>query len=164
MPLFGPSRWNVLLGRARKAWSLYEKLSPVLRSAKDPELYRAEPYVTPGNVDGPGSPTPGRAGWTWYTGSAAWLYRISTEWILGIRPTWDGLLIRPCLPPHWKNVEATRQFRGGVYRIKFIRDTKLPAGTHRVSFNNRDLSGDMVPPSPGMQNEVVVRVGPAGKE
>lgn len=152
------------LGRAKKAWELYEKLSPVLRNAKDPELYRAEPYVTPGNVDGPGSPTPGRAGWTWYTGSAAWLYRISTEWILGIRPTWDGLIIRPCLPPHWKVAEATRQFRGGVYQIKFQRDPKLPAGTHRVTFNNRDLSGDLVPPSPGMQNEVNVRVGPAGKE
>ncbi|MBK8574828.1 MAG: hypothetical protein IPN90_03795 [Elusimicrobia bacterium] len=149
------------LGRAKKAWALYEKLSPVLRSAEDPDLYRAEPFVTPGNVDGPGSPTPGRAGWTWYTGSAAWLYRISTEWFLGIRPTWDGLLIRPCLPPHWKEANATRHFRGGTYRIQFVRDGKLRAGTHRVTFNNRELSGDLLPPSPGMQNVVKVRVGPA---
>ncbi len=149
------------LGRAKKAWELYEKISPVLRNASDPDLYRAEPFVTPGNVDGPGSPTPGRAGWTWYTGSAAWLYRISTEWILGIRPTWDGLLIRPCLPPHWKEARATRQFRGGTYVIEFVRDARLPAGTHRVTLNNRDLSGDMVPPSPGMKNVVKVRVGPA---
>lgn len=149
------------LGRAKKAWALYEKLSPVLRSAADPDVYRAEPFVTPGNVDGPGSPTPGRAGWTWYTGSAAWLYRISTEWFLGIRPTWDGLLIRPCLPPQWKEAKATRQFRGGTYRIEFVRDAKLPAGTHRVTFNNRELSGDLLPPSPGMQNIVKVRVGPA---
>ncbi|MBP9128088.1 MAG: glycosyl transferase family 36 [Elusimicrobia bacterium] len=148
------------LGRAEKAWDIYEKICPILASAKNPDRYRAEPYVTPGNVDGPGSPTPGRAGWTWYTGSAAWLYRVSTEWILGIRPVWDGLLIRPCLPPHWKKVEAARNFRGGAYRIVMERDASLPAGTQKITFNNRELSGDVLPVSPGMQNTVQVRLGP----
>lgn len=149
------------LGRAQKAWDLYENLSPVLRNAKDPDLFQAEPFLFPGYVDGPDSPTPGRAGGGWSTGSAAWLFRVSTEWILGIRPTWEGLLIRPCLPPHWKEAKATRQFRGGTYQVDYVRDTTLPVGTHRITFNNREVSGDLLPPSPGMKNIVVVRVGPA---
>jgi cellobiose phosphorylase len=149
------------LGRAKKAWELYQRMSPVLRSASDPELYRCEPYVTPGNVDGPGSPTPGRGGWTWYTGSAAWLYRISTEWFLGIRPTWDGLRVRPCLPPHWNEAKATRTFRGGVYDIKFKRNPSLPAGSQKIVMNGRPISGDVLPLSPDKKNEVLVSVGPA---
>jgi cellobiose phosphorylase len=129
------------LGRARKAWELYQRMSPVVRGAKEPDLYRAEPYVTPGNVDGPGSPTPGRAGWTWYTGSAAWLYRISTEWFLGIRPEWEGLRVRPCLPPPWNEAEATRVFRGGTYRITIRRDPKLPAGGQKNPFQRQGTDG-----------------------
>lgn len=148
------------LGRAKKAWEIYEKISPVQRSAKDPDLYRSEPFLAPSHMDGPGSPTPGRAGGGWSSGSAAWLYQVSTEWMLGIRPAWEGLLIRPCLPPHWKEAKATRHFRGGIYQIEFVRDAKLPAGTHRVTFNNRPMSGDLLPHSPGMKNVVSVRVGP----
>ncbi len=149
------------LGRAAKAWELYQKMCPPLRGAADPELYRAEPYVVPGNVDGPGSAAPGRAGGTWYTGSAAWLFRISTEGFLGIRPDWDGLRIRPCLPPAWNHAKAVRRFRGAVYRIAFERAPALPAGSHRVSLNGRSLTGDLLPLSDLKTNEVLVTVGPA---
>ena len=74
-------------------------LNPTRRS---PEAYWAEPYVTPGNIDGPESPYFGRGGWTWYTGSAAWLQRVITDWVLGVRAEWDGLRVQPCLPPDWQ--------------------------------------------------------------
>jgi cellobiose phosphorylase len=93
---------------------LLEAIDP---TNKDPERYWAEPYVLPGNVDGPDSPLNGRAGWTWYTGSASWLQRVVSEWVLGVRPTWDGLLIDPCLPPHWKRARVVRPWRGQVYEI-----------------------------------------------
>jgi cellobiose phosphorylase len=149
------------LGRAKKAWDLYRRMNPVLRGAAEPDLYRCEPYVTPGNVDGPGSPTPGRGGWTWYTGSAAWLFRISTEWFLGIRPEWDGLRVHPCLPPDWNEASAERVFRGGTYRIRFVRDPRVPAGSQVVFLNGERLSGDLLPIRPGRSNGVEVRVGPA---
>ncbi len=85
---------------------------------KDPERYWAEPYVLPGNVDGPDSPLNGRAGWTWYTGSASWLHRVVAEWVLGVRPTWDGLLVDPCLPPQWKRARVVRPWRGKVLEIE----------------------------------------------
>ncbi len=85
---------------------------------KDPDRYWAEPYVLPGNVDGPDSPLNGRAGWTWYTGSASWLHRVVAEWVLGVRPTWDGLLIDPCLPAHWKSARVMRPWRGRVLELE----------------------------------------------
>ena len=85
---------------------------------KDPERYWAEPYVLPGNVDGPDSPLNGRAGWTWYTGSASWLHRVVAEWVLGVRPTWDGLLVDPCLPPQWERARIVRQWRGKTLEIE----------------------------------------------
>ena len=97
---------------------IWRSISPPLRAA-DPERYRAEPYVTPGNVDGPLSDTPGKAGWTWYTGSAAWLNRVSLEWVLGIRPTWEGLLIDPCPFAELGCVDVTRTWRGRRIRVRF---------------------------------------------
>ncbi len=149
------------LGRADKAAELYRRISPVLRGAADPELYRCEPYVTPGNVDGPESPVPGRGGWTWYTGSAAWLYRVLTEWVLGIRPQWGGLLVRPCLPPDWKQARARRTFRGGRYDIHFRRDRRVARGVTEVALDGRPVAGGLLLPAPGEEHEVVVRVGPA---
>ncbi len=88
---------------------------------KDPERYWAEPYVLPGNVDGPESPLDGRAGWTWYTGSASWLHRVVAEWVLGVRPTWEGLLIDPCLPPSWERAKVIRPWRGELVTIEITR-------------------------------------------
>lgn len=88
---------------------------------KNPERYWSEPYVLPGNVDGPDSPLNGRAGWTWYTGSAAWLHRVVSEWVLGVRPTWEGLVIDPCLPPHWERAKIVRPWRGRVVELEITR-------------------------------------------
>jgi cellobiose phosphorylase len=108
------------LGRPQQAWKLYRSFCPVYRGL-DPDRYAVEPYVMAGNVDGPDSPHFGRGGWTWYTGSAAWMFRVGTEWILGVRPDWDGLLIRPCLPRHWPRVRMRRSFRGATYEIEIER-------------------------------------------
>ena len=128
------------LGRGAAAWKLYQSMCPV-RRGMNPDLYQVEPYVTPGNVDGPDSPHFGRGGWTWYTGSAAWLFRVSTEWILGVRPTWEGLMVRPCLPPHWKGFTMRRRFRGATYDI-----TVETGGLRReMSVDGTPLSSDVIP-------------------
>ena len=85
----------------------------------NPDVYLAEPYVTPGNIDGPDSPNYGMGGWTWYTGSASWFQKIIVEFILGVRATQDGLLIDPCIPEHWKEFRIKRKFRGTIYCIEF---------------------------------------------
>ena len=143
-----------MLGRRDVAWTLYRSLCPVFRGM-DPEHYQVEPYVTPGNVDGPDSPHFGRGGWTWYTGSATWLFRVSTEWILGVRPEWDGLRIEPCLPPGWKGFQMTRRFRGATYRIEVV----AGATKREVRVDGRPFDGALVPAfADGREHEVVVRL------
>jgi cellobiose phosphorylase len=140
-----------MVSDAEWAYSLYEKICPVLRG-QDPELYAVEPYVTAGNSDGPCSPRFGRGGWTWYTGSAGWLYRVMNEWILGVRPDPAGLLVRPCIPTRWPGFNARRLFRGKVYQIEATR------GEAALILNGRELDprapllGDLA------VNNVTVRV------
>lgn len=136
---------------------LLNAINPAL---KDPDEYHAEPYVTPGNVDGPDSPYHGRAGWTWYTGSAAWLHRVICEWVLGVRPTWEGLLIRPCLPAGWASARVTRPYRGCVYEITFERSASLPAGADpAITLDGQPLAGGLIAPpaTAGSRHEVHVR-------
>ncbi|HEU4522435.1 MAG TPA: glycosyl hydrolase family 65 protein [Thermoanaerobaculia bacterium] len=114
--------WAIAAAAKVKDASLVERLLIAIDPTnKDPERYWAEPYVLPGNVDGPDSPLYGRAGWTWYTGSAAWLHRIVAEWVLGVRPDWDALIIDPCLPPSWDRARMTRVWRGATYDIRIER-------------------------------------------
>ncbi|HEX8409430.1 MAG TPA: glycosyl transferase family 36 [Thermoanaerobaculia bacterium] len=110
--------------KAKDAELVGQLLTAIDPTNKDPERYWAEPYVLPGNVDGPDSPLNGRAGWTWYTGSASWLHRVVAEWVLGVRPTWQGLLVDPCLPPQWGRAKITRPWRGKTLEIEITRGMK----------------------------------------
>ncbi len=123
--------------------SIWASISPP-RRGRDAEAYAAEPYVLPGNVDGPLSTSPGRAGWTWYTGSAAWLNRVSLEWILGIRPTWEGLLIDPCPMPELGEVDATRTWRGRRVRVRFDAASFDPSLRATVTLDGRPVEGAVI--------------------
>jgi len=112
-----------MLKRCYTAYNMYRKMIPPYRGM-DPDFYKVEPYVMPGNIDGPDSANFGRGGWTWYTGSAAWMFRVITEWILGVRPGKDGLIVDPCMPKDWKGFTMRRNFRGRRYEIKVTRDKK----------------------------------------
>ncbi|MBX3111687.1 MAG: hypothetical protein KF857_06725 [Fimbriimonadaceae bacterium] len=105
-------------GDAETAWQIWQGMCPPARSAQNADLYAAEPYVMPGNVDGPDSPFTGRAGWTWYTGSAAWMRRALVHWIFGVRATPAGLVVSPNLPKCLPGYEMTRRYRGDTIRIK----------------------------------------------
>ncbi|MEM1165325.1 MAG: glycosyl transferase family 36 [Planctomycetota bacterium] len=123
---------------------IWRGISPALRAEADVERYQAEPYVTPGNVDGPDSGLPGKAGWTWYTGSAAWLNRVSLEWIAGIRATWDALVIDPCPFPALGAVEVTRLWRSRTLTICFDAADFKPGVEPQVRLNGEPLPGGVL--------------------
>ena len=135
---------------------VYSSLSPILRYYKDPDLYGAEPYVTPGNSDGPLSPRKGRAGWTWYTGSASWLYRSLIQYYLGIKPIKEGILFSPCTQKCWKQATIEFQIRGGKYRLEISNpEGKALHEFKEIIFNGKRLEGNLIPYSKG-ENRILI--------
>ncbi|MHB0950743.1 MAG: GH36-type glycosyl hydrolase domain-containing protein [Allorhizobium sp.] len=111
-------------GRNADAWRCFKMLNPV-NHALDPaaaERYRVEPYVVAADIYG-GEAYLGRGGWTWYTGSAGWLYRFAIESILGITRKGDRLFVQPALPPEWNTFEADLTIDGKSYAIAVERLT-----------------------------------------
>lgn len=154
-----------ILGRGTAASRIYSKLNPILRG-RHPTRYSAEPYVTPGNIEGPDSGFFGRGGWTWYTGSAAWLFRVGLEWILGIRSTFEGLLIDPCIPRTWDGFAVRRIFRSAVYEIQVENPRHVEWGVRELWVDGQlqcEVSGPrdkVVPPfPPGTSHQVRVIMG-----
>ena len=143
--------------------AIWDGVSPAWR-AREADAYFAEPFVTPGNVDGPSSEFPGRAGWTWYTGSAAWLNRVCMEWVLGVRPEWGGLRIDPCPPASLGMVQFTRTWRGMKIRLSFNAAEFDPTARALTTVEGQELAGGLIPESwvkPGRTIDVTVRWVPA---
>ncbi|MFD2815832.1 GH36-type glycosyl hydrolase domain-containing protein [Paracoccus aerius] len=112
------------MGRGADAHRLFDLLNPISHAANraDVDRYRVEPYVVAADVYGEGAKA-GRGGWTWYTGSAGWLYRAAVEGILGIVPEGgDRLRIEPALPPHWPGFSATITVAGHKRQIEVKQD------------------------------------------
>ncbi|MBI4358941.1 MAG: glycosyl transferase family 36 [Candidatus Omnitrophica bacterium] len=128
-----------------KAYEVYKSFNPVLRGL-NPDLYFVEPYVAPGNVDGPESPHFGRGGWTWYTGSATWYVVVVLNWLLGIRPTRKGLLIDPVIPKKWNGFRVRRLFRGSVYNIAVENPKHVSCGVKKVVVNGKAIEGNLIKP------------------
>ena len=133
-----------LAGQPELAYEAYRRICPPNRSA-DIETYKAEPYVTPGNVDGPLSEYYGRGGWTWYTGSAQWLHRMATHWLLGLRPEADGLRVDPAIPAEWPGYRVTRQFRGARYVIEVKNPAHVRQGVKAITVDGQPLDGVVIP-------------------
>jgi cellobiose phosphorylase len=132
------------LGDQEAVEQIWNSISPAHRG-READAYWAEPYVSPGNVDGPLSDLPGRAGWTWYTGSAAWLNRVCLEWILGIRPTWEGLLLDPCPPASLGKVKVQRLWRGVPITISFDAANYAQGRRATLTINGKTLVGNTIP-------------------
>jgi cellobiose phosphorylase len=106
------------LGDSKKAWEIFTMINPI-NHAKSPEevaRYKVEPYVIAADVYAL-SPHIGRGGWTWYTGSAGWMYRLIVESLLGLRLETDKLHIEPCIPPDWVSFKIHYRYRETIYRI-----------------------------------------------
>ncbi len=161
------SNWAIMaeckLGNGDIAYRMYNKICPPKRGM-DADLYCGEPYVMPGNTEGPESPYFGRAGWTWYTGSAAWYFRVATEWILGVRPTVDGLVIDPCIPTEWDTASITRQYRGATYQVNIENPENVSCGVVEITVDGETLKEPLVPIyEDGQVHEVRVVLGAGGK-
>ncbi len=140
--------WALLAATRRRdlaaVSAIWDAVSPPFRADPDHDAYAAEPYVTPGNVDGPDSDKPGRAGWTWYTGSAAWMHRVLLEGVLGLRPHWDGLQIDPCPPASFGRVEFKRPWRGHDLVVRFNAEAFDANREASLAINGQPIDGRII--------------------
>jgi cyclic beta-1,2-glucan synthetase len=118
------------LGDDRRAWELLAMINPVNHAATPEAIatYKVEPYVVAADVYAL-SPHTGRGGWTWYTGSAGWMYRLIVESLLGLRIEVDRLHFAPCLPAHWKEFKVHYRYRETVYHILVSETPPASGGT-----------------------------------
>jgi cellobiose phosphorylase len=132
-----------LQGEGQRAYQLLRILNPVLHAADQEGLdrYKVEPYVIAGDVYSH-TPHAGRGGWTWYSGSAGWFYRVIVESILGLARRGDRLEFNPRVPPEWSHYEIRYRFRSTTYSIKIENPAGVESGVASVWLDNARQPGN----------------------
>ncbi len=125
------------------AYETFKRLCPIY-SGLEPDKYVAEPFVTPGNIDGPDSPNYGMAGWTWYTGSASWFQKVIVDWILGVRADERGLVIDPCIPSDWETFKVKRKYMGKIINLSFVNKNKVNMGVKEIIGEGAVIEGNII--------------------
>ena len=156
-----PAAWVVqaecLLGRGERAYSYYRKLLP---GRIDQAVFRAEPYVYSQYITSDEHEEAGRASHSWQTGTAAWMYRVAYDHILGVRPSYAGLLVDPVVPPSWRSFRVERVFRGARYVVDVENAEGVERGAAAVTVDGEALAGNVIAPRPaGAVCRVKVRMG-----
>ena len=147
---------ETLLGRGDRAWDYFRKIAPSYTEEKS-ELHKVEPYVYAQMIAGKDAFRPGEAKNSWLTGTAAWNFYAVSQYILGIRPTYEGLIIDPCIPPQWDGFQVTRIFRGATYHITVKNPHKRMKGVEVMKLNGEIISNKLIPLQPaGSSCEVEV--------
>lgn len=143
-----PINWAImaecLLGRGDRAWEYYHSFLPSTKN-EIAEIHQMEPYIFSQFVCGPYHPRHGLAGRAWMTGTAAWAMVVASQYLLGIRPDYDGLRLRPCLPSGWTGYRARRKFRGATYEIAVEKPAGICTGPVELVVNGQPVAGDLLP-------------------
>jgi cyclic beta-1,2-glucan synthetase len=137
--------WSVIafamLGQADKAMELFALLNPINRTTTraDVHRYKVEPYVIAADIYSV-APHAGRGGWTWYTGSAGWMYRAGLEWILGFHVQGSRLRLTPCIPPRWPGFEIAFRYRATRYEILVENPDSVSRGVAYAELDGEPLA------------------------
>ncbi len=138
---------ETVAGRGNDAWEHYTKICPAY--IKDQTLHKVEPYVYSQMVAGKDAARPGEGKNSWLTGTAAWNWLTATQYILGIKPDYNGLLIDPCVPQSMKQYRVRRTFRGATFDITVKNPGGAQKGVKSLVVDGKAVSGNVVPFAPG---------------
>ena len=140
---------ETVAGRGNDAWAHYAKILPSYVEEKYQTLHKVEPYVNCQMVAGKDAARPGEGKNSWLTGTAAWMWYTISQHILGIKPTYDGLLIDPCLPSTAKGYTVRRKFREAQYDISIKNPDGKETGIKEITLDGKPIQGTIVPYSAG---------------
>ncbi len=135
-----------VMGNGDRAWELFNLLNPVNHGATPAEIatYKVEPYVVAADVYAV-APHTGRGGWTWYTGSAGWMYRLLIETLLGVNLEGDQLRLTPHLPSAWPSYKLRYRYRETTYHITIARLAASSPATTILTVDNQEITGSVLP-------------------
>jgi len=143
-----PNPWVVMaecmLGRGDRAFEYYKAILPAAQN-DIVEIRKTEPYVYCQMVAGPDHPDFGEGKNSWLTGSAAWNFYAASQYVLGIRPDYNGLVVDPCIPKKWKGFAVKRLFRGVKYSIKVKNPYGKNKGVKFLMVDGRRIEGNIAP-------------------
>ena len=141
--------WTVMafatLGDSPRAWALFDLINPLNHASTAAAIatYKVEPYVVAADIYAV-APHAGRGGWTWYTGSAGWMYRLILESLLGLKLDVDKLRFTPCLPADWESLKLHYRYRETVYHITVIQTPAID-GRRNVTVDGVLQLDDAIP-------------------
>jgi cyclic beta-1,2-glucan synthetase len=147
------------MGHGNRAMELYQMINPVTHALtpEDVATYKVEPYVVAADVYTAEGHL-GRGGWTWYTGSASWLYRVGLEGILGFTKRGSRFTVDPCIPASWDGFEIEYRHERSVYRIVVKNPSHVERGVESVTVNGQRTDGWVSLASEG-DHEVILTLG-----
>ena len=150
---------ETVVGHGDRAFELYKKIAPAYREEIS-ELHKMEPYVYSQMIAGKDAKNFGQAKNSWLTGTAAWNFYVISNYILGVKPDWDGLMIDPCIPHTWDGYQVSRRFRGAVYQIDIQNPDHVCRGVKQVTVDGKAIDGNVLPVfSDGKTHQVTVILG-----
>jgi cellobiose phosphorylase len=158
-----PTCWAIMaeciLGRSDHAYDYWRKVSFVHRG-KEPDVFKAEPYVYSEYIHGPDSRYHGQGEFSWMTGTASWMWKVSLEWILGVRAEIRGLLVDPCIPAEWESYRVVRRFRRATYEIEVLNPDHVSTGVRKVTVDGERHDSHLLPVFPaGETHRITVVMG-----
>ncbi|EKO3931171.1 glycosyl transferase [Vibrio fluvialis] len=146
------------MGNGDRAYEYYRQINPASKNDVI-DIFESEPYCYPQNILGDEHPQFGLGRNAWLSGTSSWTYVAGTQWILGVRPDIDGLIVDPCIPVDWKEFRVKRQFRGATYHIHVTNPDKVSKGVAELRVNGEALAGNKVPVFTEGEHQVEVRLG-----
>ena len=145
---------ETVIGRGNRAWQVYTRTCPAYIEEIS-EIHRTEPYVYSQMIAGKDAPNFGEAKNSWLTGTAAWTFLNVSQFILGIRPDYDGVLIDPCIPDHLDGFKVSRTFRGITYNIDIENPNHVEKGVVKLIVDGQEVNGNTIPFDSGMTGKTV---------
>ena len=150
---------ETVLGHGDRAFDLYSRIAPAWREEIS-ELHKVEPYVYSQMIAGKDAKNFGQAKNSWLTGTAAWNFYVISNYILGIKPDWNGLKIDPCIPHTWDGYTVSRRFRGAVYDVEIKNPQHVCRGVKEVTVDGKKIEGNVLPVfADGKNHKVEVVLG-----
>ncbi|MBI9019756.1 MAG: glycosyl transferase [Verrucomicrobia bacterium] len=135
---------ETMVGNGDRAFQYYDQINPAAQNGGI-DTFECEPYCYPQNILGDEHPQFGLARNSWLSGTSSWTYQAATQYILGLRPRHNGLLIDPCIPRTWNGFTLTRKFRGATYQISVKNPAGVSRGVKSVAVDGHPIDGNIVP-------------------